>query len=244
MNVLSFDTSSTLLDVAFRNARGTRRVVEDIGLHHVERLMPAVAELVAGAQVELVVCPKGPGSFTGLRVGLSTAKGLAAGFGCPFVAVPTLEALATPLAFLEDPVVPVIDARKRRLYCAIFHHGRRVTPDLDITPEELISRLGSVVQEGSDRHDHPQSYERVILTGPHAAALAMSLPEFSDAEGERTVTLLVDPRARSGISLALLDLGVERFRAGLIAADDESPEYVRESDAEIRVQAPGSGERP
>lgn len=88
-----------------------------------------------------VAVSAGPGSFTGLRVGMATAKGLCFGWDLPIVPVPTLHALASRIRTGEAVVCPVLDARKKEVYAAIFRWegGRclRVTPDAAVSPEAL-----------------------------------------------------------------------------------------------------------
>jgi tRNA threonylcarbamoyladenosine biosynthesis protein TsaB len=96
--------------------------------------------------VEAVAVSIGPGSFTGLRVGLALAKGIAFAGGLPLVGVPTLEALAHVAdAAVGETICAALDARKREVYAALFaaeaSGPRRLTPDLALTPEELAARL-------------------------------------------------------------------------------------------------------
>jgi tRNA threonylcarbamoyladenosine biosynthesis protein TsaB len=96
--------------------------------------------------LEAVAVSIGPGSFTGLRIGLALAKGLAFAGGLRLVGVPTLEALAT----VADPapgetVCAALDARKHEVYAALFAQDpsgpRRLTPDLALAPEALAARV-------------------------------------------------------------------------------------------------------
>src|SRR5207244_11208452 len=108
------------------------RVLSDAGL---------VLEDVEGIAVSI-----GPGSFTGLRIGLALAKGLAFAGGLPLVGVPTLEALAWVVdAAPGTSVCAALDARKREVYAALFAleagGPRRLTPDLALAPEALAARL-------------------------------------------------------------------------------------------------------
>ncbi|NKB72593.1 MAG: tRNA (adenosine(37)-N6)-threonylcarbamoyltransferase complex dimerization subunit type 1 TsaB [Candidatus Latescibacteria bacterium] len=97
----------------------------DIGLQHSRLLYPEIQAIfnVADcrpAELEAVAVSIGPGSFTGLRIGLSTAKGLCLAREIDLVAVPTLESLAAQLPFAAHPVCPVLDARQREVYAALY----------------------------------------------------------------------------------------------------------------------------
>ncbi len=114
--------------------------------------LPALVERVLGdagvtvADVEAVAVSIGPGSFTGLRIGLALGKGLAFAGGLPLVGVPTLEALAhIAEAAPGETVCAALDARKREVYAALFaampDGPRRLSPDLALAPDALAARL-------------------------------------------------------------------------------------------------------
>lgn len=89
-------------------------------------LMPAIDYLTASTgispnELDGLIVSRGPGSFTGLRVGLSAAKGMARGLGIPIVGVSSLEALAFRIAFSEQPVCSVLDSRKGELFYGVFN---------------------------------------------------------------------------------------------------------------------------
>ncbi len=117
---------------------------------HSERLLPTIERMLCDARIELgslsgFAVSIGPGSFTGLRIGLSTVKGLAYATGLPVVGVPTLEALASGLSFAAEPVCPILDARKQEVYAALFQweHGRlvRLMDDSAVAPEALCEKI-------------------------------------------------------------------------------------------------------
>jgi tRNA threonylcarbamoyladenosine biosynthesis protein TsaB len=159
-------------------------VAEKSGTGHAG-ILPALvstaldAASVSFAGIEGLAVSLGPGSFTGLRVGLSFAKGIALANGARMVGVPTLEALAcaTPVRF--EFIAVVCDARRGETYAAAFRRrdGRleRVTPDLALSPEDaaawVASRVAGVcaILVGGAPERYPQSFEalrgRIAVAG-------------------------------------------------------------------------------
>ncbi|MBE6631386.1 MAG: tRNA (adenosine(37)-N6)-threonylcarbamoyltransferase complex dimerization subunit type 1 TsaB [Ruminococcaceae bacterium] len=117
---------------------------------HSETLMPMVEDLfslasLSIADVDMFACNAGPGSFTGVRIGVSQIKGLAFGRGKPCVPVSTLESLAYNLKGFKGLICPVMDARRNQFYNALFlsdgHKIVRLTEDRLISVEELEREL-------------------------------------------------------------------------------------------------------
>ncbi|MBI2468584.1 MAG: tRNA (adenosine(37)-N6)-threonylcarbamoyltransferase complex dimerization subunit type 1 TsaB [Candidatus Rokubacteria bacterium] len=122
----------------------------NVAVTHSERLLTAVDQLLAGARwrlgdVEALAVAVGPGSFTGLRIGVSTMKSLAFATGKPLVGIPTLDALAWTLPFAAHPVCPILDAKKGEVYTALYRTdaGRleRLWEYRALAPAELAARL-------------------------------------------------------------------------------------------------------
>ncbi len=212
MNVLAVDSATETLAVALRvDTRLYARVAHE-GLRHAQALIPQIEQILAqaslaAADLDLVVAGTGPGSFTGLRIALATAKGLARGASCALVGVPTLDAIAWPRRVWPGLVVPVLDAKKERVYAALYREGRRVSEFLDVAAEELIGVIGG---------ESP-----VLLTGPFAGRLAAiaGVPAWS-----------LDPSYELPDPVALLELGVEAHASG--DAAEAAPLYLRKSEAE------------
>lgn len=134
---------------------------------HQERLAPLVAELMAEAGVEFsqlqrVGVTVGPGSFTGLRVGLAFAKGLGAALSIPVIGVGVLEALAQPLS---GTVFAVLDAKRDQLYLQAFADGVAVSAPDALPPGTAAARLAELAGAGE-----------VTLVGSGAPLLADLLP--------------------------------------------------------------------
>ena len=140
MLVLGIETSTTQGGVAVVGEdRILCETILNVEVTHSERLLPAI-DRAPGVEPD-ATASIGPGSFTGLRIGLSTAKGLAYATGLPLVGVPTLEAMAWTMPAARWQICPVLDARKHEVYAALFQHDRaglrRVSEDMAVAPETL-----------------------------------------------------------------------------------------------------------
>ena len=153
MLILALDTSTFSGSVALvKDGRilGSRTVPE-VGTHS-KWLMPSIDTLLtdAGAglaEVDAIALTNGPGSFTGLRIGVSVAKGLAWTLGKPVISVSSLKALAYNLKDSNSLICPVMDARKDEVYAALYRFGpggcapEAVMEDAALSPASLVERL-------------------------------------------------------------------------------------------------------
>src|SRR5690606_4871070 len=132
--ILSIETATSVCSVALHDEDSRRIAMAELFQEnvHAQKLMPLIETLLQQAGVgqdELcaVAVSRGPGSYTGLRIGVSTAKGLAYALGIPLIGVETLDALARraiPFAKPDDLVVTMIDARRMEVYCKILDGDR------------------------------------------------------------------------------------------------------------------------
>ena len=149
--VFAIDTSGRTVGVCVRQG-GNVLFCEtlDEGLRHSVTLLPLVRRAFDACglpvrDVDVFAVTAGPGSFTGLRIGMAMAKGLALPDGIPVAAVSTLEAVARA-GGETGVVVPALDARRGEVYCAAFDMGtcKRLLPDMAVRPEELKNFLDPV----------------------------------------------------------------------------------------------------
>jgi tRNA threonylcarbamoyladenosine biosynthesis protein TsaB len=145
--LLAIDTSTKQAGIALYE--GVRGLVAEYNWHsanrHTEELMPAVAQMLAQAGVapgalRAVAVALGPGSFTGLRVGLAAAKGLALAHGLTLLGIPTLDVVAYPHQAQPVPIIAVLQAGRGRVYWAPYAHGpsgwaAQEPPRLSTVPE-------------------------------------------------------------------------------------------------------------
>lgn len=150
--VLGIDTSATSASVSV--VQGDRLISSlcvNMGNCHSQTLLPMIREALriprlSVSDVDLVACTVGPGSFTGVRIGVSTAKGICDARSIPCVGVSSLCAAAYNLSGVDGICVPAFDARRGNVYAAIFD-GKdfsRLSEDMIISAEELSDRLISM----------------------------------------------------------------------------------------------------
>jgi len=151
MLTLAFESSAKAASVALlRDGSLISQYSQCSGLTHSRTLLPMAEDLLKNAElkladVDLFAVAHGPGSFTGIRIGVSTVKGLAWACDKPCVGVSTLESMAWHGLSAGGLVCPVMDARRSQVYTALFEirdgKPRRLTEDKPISLEELAAQL-------------------------------------------------------------------------------------------------------
>ncbi len=215
-NILAIDAATNLLSICLKQNESFYEITLDCGLKHSENLLIQIENLLKTAEMtpsdlDLLVTSQGPGSFTGLRIAMATVKGMSTGLNIPFVTVPTLDYLASGLEYFNGPVVPVIDAKKKRYYCAVYLKGLKKTDYLDISSEKIENILNT--------------YETILLTGPDCQKITLS----------RDAGIFRDGNYFEGKSRQLLNLGIQKFNSDGPDPIDSGPVYIRKSEAEIAM---------
>jgi tRNA threonylcarbamoyladenosine biosynthesis protein TsaB len=162
----------------------------------------------------------GPGSFTGLRIGLATVKGLCFASGKPLATVSSLDALASLSLFCRYPVVPLLDAKKNQVYAAIYDTGggdlKRKSEYLVVDIEELIKNISS----------------KTLFVGPAVRVYQEDLIRFL---GDKAYFAPNEQSLPSGACVARL--GLSRIISGQIEdITDLEPMYLRKSEAELKFK--------
>jgi tRNA threonylcarbamoyladenosine biosynthesis protein TsaB len=146
---IAINTSTIQFSIALLEEDGTviAEVYTSPGQSHFSGFMPTLDQLLHSAEMKkgdpkALIIAKGPGSFTGLRVGLAAAKGLSQGLQIPIIGVSGLEALVSQMPHSAYPICPVIDARKGEVFTALFHwsethHIVRMKEEVSLRFEDL-----------------------------------------------------------------------------------------------------------
>lgn len=191
---------------------------------HSQTLLPMVDEMVKITgydikELDAIAISKGPGSFTGLRIGSATAKGLSQALNIPVVAVSSLEGLAANLYGTGDIICPIMDARRSQVYTGLFQYeGERLVAKMEdtaIAVAELIDILNKKGEPVIFLGDGVPVYEKVLKEG-------LTVPyRFAPAHMNRQ---------RAG---AVGILAVQYYKEGKVETSrDHKPEYLRKSQAE------------
>jgi len=156
MNLLALDTSSKTASCAvFSDGILIAESFTNAGLTHSQTILPMVEAMLKHAKIAIndidaFAVSAGPGSFTGLRIGISAVKGMAMAMDKPCAGVSTLCALAAGLRAFDGYIAATLDARREQVYAAIFHckdgELTRVSPDEAVSIEELGQRLSELNQ--------------------------------------------------------------------------------------------------
>ena len=196
----------------------------NIAVTHSERLMAAVDRLLADcglapADLDGLAVSVGPGSFTGLRVGIATVKALAMALDLPVAGVPTLDALAARLPFASAPVCPILDARKGEVYLSLYRWREsgmvREWDYLALPPELAVSRLEGPVILLGDGIGACRPWLDRLGVGAHIAPSAQRLPSAA----------------------VVAELGRAALAAGSgVGAEALAPLYLRPSEAELKLR--------
>ena len=222
MKILSVDSSAIVASVAISD---DGRLLAEYTLNnkntHSETLLPMIESLLSffsmsADDVDLFAVSTGPGSFTGVRIGTATVKGLAFAKGKPCVGVSTLEAIAYNLRFHKGIVCPVMNARRSQVYTAIFRSDgeklERLTDDLAISISELDTMLAEYNEEivlAGDGYD--------ICEKGFAATSVRPVPE----------------RLRHQSAFSVAEAALDAYKSGKHCSDAElGVEYLRPSQAE------------
>jgi tRNA threonylcarbamoyladenosine biosynthesis protein TsaB len=230
MTVLALETSAQAASCAIaRDGRLVGECYANAGLTHSQTVMPMVEAMLNNtriilSEVDFFAVSTGPGSFTGLRIGLSAIKGMAMAAGKPCVGISTLRGLAENLSGTRTYIVPALDARRSQVYTAIFDNRDsamlRLREDEAVAIDELGARLGKLEGE-------------IVLIGDGARLCLEALghmPGLSIAPEH-----LLYQRAASVALLA------ERlYPEGAVSAGELAPTYLRLPQAERELRERGN----
>ena len=236
MKLLALDASAKVATAALYESGMLRGEVSlNDTLTHSETMMPMIDTLLHWASVDVteldfIACAQGPGSFTGLRIGAATAKGLAHGLGIPIIPVPTLDALAYNLGENPRLICPMMDARRQQVYTAAYAWERG-------TFRQLVPQAARRVEE---------MIQICRASGRETVFLGDGVPVYQDLLEREERFYLAPPNCMYQRAASVGALGLELLAMGQTApAAEFQPIYLRKPQAERELEERQKrGERP
>lgn len=230
MRTLALDTALGACSVALLEGDRVRaRRYQELTRGHAEVLMRLVGEVEDESGIRALDCDRlgvtvGPGTFTGLRVGLAAARGLALATGLPLVGITTLQAIASNVPGPGDRILTLLDAKRGEVYGQLFEAGQNLKP---LTPPSVLT------------HEAAEALTREVLSGKSAAAHQVRLigtgaPLIAARIGGAALTLISEASFQPDAA--------EVARLASLVADPASappdPLYLRAPDAKVPSRNP------
>ena len=232
MKILGIDSSGLVASVAI--VEDDRLVAEynlQYKITHSQTLLPMLEEIrnrihLDMQTIDAIAVAAGPGSFTGLRIGAATVKGLGLALGKPIIPVPTLEGMAYNCYGTDLLVCPIMDARRNQVYTGLY-----------IFEKEDRIRMKSVMEQTAEGFDELAAKLNVL--GREVLFLGDGVPVFAEAMKEllQIPYYFAPAHMNRQRAASVAALGKEKFEQGIFEdAADHAPEYLRLSQAERERQ--------
>lgn len=259
MKILAIETSTILGGIAITDT--STGLIAEVRLNvkstHSERLMTEIDHVLKQSglmisDIDVFAVAIGPGSFTGLRIGLSTVKGFSYATGKPMVSVPTLEALAWNFPYCRYPVCTMLDARKKEVYAALFQwEGEgfiRLIDEMSMRADRFLEKIKETLvihpplippvkggkpspPVGEGKGEGGFFYEKIVFTGEGVLLYKNSIIEIM---GEKAIFVSSEKMIPSPANVA--SLGTKKALKGEFSEPVSLvPLYMRRSEAEIKL---------
>lgn len=229
MKIIAIDSSGLVASVAIlKEDTILAQYSVDYKKTHSQTLLPMLAEITKMTefemnQVDAIAVAKGPGSFTGLRIGSATAKGLAFSLDKPIIEVPTLEAMAYQLFGYEGVICPMMDARRGQVYTGLYQYERvdGVSQFQVLSDQQAVS-VEEIIAQVNERK------KPVIYLGDGQAAYMEKIAQLTEVPYEVAPAFLGRQNAA-----ALAVLAKKYYEQGrFVMSNEHRPDYLRLSQAE------------
>lgn len=231
MNMLAVDTSSLVATVAVMNEEKLLgEYTINSPMTHSGKLMPIIEELLSTldlsmGDIDYIAVSRGPGSFTGVRIGIATVKGLAHVRNIPIVGVSSLEGLAYNIPYGEELICPIMDARRNQVYTGVYKwidYGlKEVVEEAPLSIDELMAELKKRKEKVIFLGDGLSRYKEEIIN--NLGDRAVFAPRFVNMQRASSIAQLAFDK------MAKKDLKPESYHS-------ITPVYLRKSEAERQYE--------
>lgn len=218
MNILALDTITSTISVTAEGPKGIVTTELYSTNQHAENLLSIINTTTKHAGFELkdtslIIIPKGPGSFTGLRLSWATARGIELASLCNIAPINPLEAYIQKNKTFQGTIISVLDAKKNQFYVQLFKDSSPITPILDCDEVKIIELL--------------KAKEKVLILGPDAQFFSN---KFHPLSPDAQVSVIQFTTGSSKLFLEFAKTHINEYNKNI--NDYEGPIYVRQSDAE------------
>ena len=221
MKILAVDTSTMMSSISILE---NDIIIADSSINqketHSEMLIPLIKRMlddlkIKAGDIDLFAIAKGPGSFTGLRIGMTSLKAMAQALDKPIIGISTLKGMAYSI-LNDNYVLSIIDARGKRYFAGLYKWNNR---ELEMKFEEIV--------EEQELEKRIQGLDKLTIVGEAIRKLPLSIKDASNIR-------LAHPGLNNGISKNIAILAKKQFEKGEIDSTfDITPNYLRKSQAEI-----------
>ena len=221
MNILVIDCAVSRLSIAVKADSKMISEVYDIGMRQSEILVPVIQEVLEKVDLKpsdlnYTALTIGPGSFTGLRLGISALKAIELAYNVPVYGISSLKAYSYPFSTFNIPVLSCIDANKDKFYANISCGSKEILKDGDWEVQQILESI--------------KDYNSIFVTGPDAEKLSEIIKESNIS-----ITLYT-PKTRTLTTDSLISITEELIASGAEPLKDfDGPVYLRASEAEIKL---------
>ncbi len=222
MKALAVDTSVTKISLSAWNGDTHASLIIQAELKQSEKLVPAIEYVLQQAKLEVkdlefLAVSLGPGTFTGLRLGISALKAISLATGAPLYGIPTLDAYQPAFSDYKGTLVPVVDAKKERFYLSVWRNGTKSLEDSDLSAEDALKIFD------------PE--EELLLVGDDAPLFKEKLLEL------RPLQKCSIFNGSLCVSDMLIVMAEKLFTAKASPLQDyDGPVYIRKSEAEENAE--------
>jgi len=224
VKVLALETATIAGSIAIADEEGLIGEVRvNVKVAHAERLMPSIEYLLNASHISIkdidaFAISIGPGSFTGLRIGLSTVKGFSYATNKPIIPVPTLDAFARTIPFCSCFICPMLDARKNEVYTGLYNwEGTLCRKIISETAIKVSEFLKGIKESTVFMGDGARIYKKLIMDTLQANAIFA--PSSRMAPSASSVAEIAIEKLKEGVTIDPVSL---------------TPFYIRKSEAEIK----------
>lgn len=220
MKALSIDGAISRLTVSAKNDDKVFTSIYDIGMRQSESIVPAIDYVLSKVELkpsdlDYIVIAEGPGSFTGLRLAISSAKAIELAYNVPVYGISTLEMYSYSYTDFDCPILSVIDANKNKFYASLINKNKILMKDGDWDTEDIIKNVKKI--------------KKLIICGPDRNKMAELI------QNKNKKICIYTPKINQVTTDALFSIAENKITAKIPPMKDfDGPVYLRASEAEIK----------